>query len=419
MLGAIIGDIVGSRFEFNNHRSKDFDLFDINCFVTDDSIMTLAIAEAILACEGDWKKLDKNAVKYMRSIGKKYPGCGYGSMFGKWIFSNEPKPYNSFGNGAAMRVSPCGFIAQTEKEAKMLSQKVTEVTHNHPEGIKGAEAVVIAIFLARNGASKEEIRERIENDYYKLDFTLGTSTEPLCGEGSPLDSIRKYYKFDETCQNTVPQAIQAFLESDSFEDAIRNAVSIGGDSDTIAAITGGIAEAFYGIPIELKSKAQIFLNSELRSIYKRWNKELTTLHSKKKSLLLTKLIDKLDKVKNALNSFFGKLKNKKITDPGNKDSGTLKKLKHDEVIYCGVVFSDYGQIYHYRTTDSSIKEGDIVIVPVGKNNYEKKAAVEVIEICSKDNTPFPLERTKEIIGLADEVDKLTSWPTHSHQPSTP
>ncbi|MCL2806150.1 MAG: ADP-ribosylglycohydrolase family protein [Treponema sp.] len=389
MLGSIIGDIIGSRFEFNNHRSKDFELFDNDCFVTDDSIMTLAVAEAILACEGDWKKLDKNAVKYMRSIGKKYPGCGYGSMFGKWIFSNDPKPYNSFGNGAAMRVSPCGFIAQTEKEAKMLSQKVTEVTHNHPEGIKGAEAVVIAVFMARNGASKNEIKERIENDYYKLDFTLGTSTEPLCGEGSPLDSIRKNYKFDETCQNTVPQAIQAFLESDAFEDAIRNAISIGGDSDTIACITGGIAEAFYGIPVDIKSKAQIFLNSELRSIYKRWIKDISLKQSKRKNLILTKLIEIFDNIKNA---FYKK----------NNDSGTLKTLKPGEIIYCGVVFSDYGRIYHYRTNDTNIKEGDIVIVPVGRNNYEKEATVETIEICRKDNTPFPLEKTKEIIGLADE-----------------
>ena len=379
MLGAIIGDIVGSRFEFNNHRSKDFDLFDTSCFVTDDSIMTLAIAEAILACEGDWKKLGNYAANYMQIIGRKYPNCGYGSMFGKWIFSNDPKPYNSFGNGAAMRVSPCGFIAQTENEAKLLSKKVTEVTHNHPEGIKGAEAVVIAIFMARNGASKDEIKERIENDYYQLNFTL--------------DRIRNTYKFDETCQNTVPQAIQAFLESISFEDAIRNAISIGGDSDTIAAITGSIAEAFYGIPVDIKSKAQIFINTELRSIYKKWNKEINSLQYKKKPLF-SKLIDIFRKLKN----------NKKNSDSDNNDSGTLRKLKPDEVIYCGVVFSDYGQIYHYRTNDTKIKEGDIVIVPVGVKNYEKKATVETIEICSKDNTPFPLERTKEIIRLIDDEE---------------
>jgi len=389
MLGAIIGDIVGSRFEFNNHRSKDFDLFDTSCFVTDDSIMTLAIAEAILACEGDWKKLGNYAANYMQIIGRKYPNCGYGSMFGKWIFSNDPKPYNSFGNGAAMRVSPCGFVAQTENEAKMLSKIVTEVTHNHPEGIKGAEAVVIAIFMARNGASKDDIKKRIENEYYQLDFTLV--------------SIRQTYKFDATCQNTVPQAIQAFLESNSFEDAIRNAISIGGDSDTIAAITGGIAEAFYGIPVDIKAKAQIFINSELRSIYKKWNKDIILISSKKKSLFFTNLKIKLENLKLKIAAlFFGKINNKKNKDSDYKKNVSLRRLKPDEVIYCGVVFSDYGQIYHYRTTDTKIKEGDIVIVPVGIKNYEKKATVETIEICSKDNTPFPLERTKEVIRLIDE-----------------
>jgi len=379
MLGSIIGDIVGSRFEFNNHCSKDFDLFDTSCFVTDDSIMTLAIAEAILACEGDWKKLGKNAVKYMRSIGKKYPGCGYGDSFKAWLYSDDPKPYNSFDNSAALRVSACGFIAQTENEAKLLSKTVTEVTQNHPEGIKGAEAVVVAIFMARNGASKDEIRKRIEKEYYEVDYYPEFITIPC--------------KLVEICQNIVPQAIEVFLESVSFEDAIRNAINVGGYGDSLAAITGGIAEAFYGIPVDIKSKAQMFLNSELRSIYKRWNKNINSLQSKKKSLLFYKFKEIIDNIKNVFNK-------KKINDLGNNNSGTLRKLKPDEVIYCGVVFSDYGQIYHYRTNDSSIKEGDIVIVPVGKNNYEKKATVETIEICNKDNTPFPIEKTKEIIGLA-------------------
>ena len=258
MLGAIIGDIAGSRFEFNNIRSKDFDLFAKNCYATDDSIMTLAIAKAILACNGDWQHLGYNAVKYMQEIGRKYPNCGFGGMFRKWVFSRAPEPYNSYGNGAAMRVSPCGFVARTEEEAILLSRKVTEVTHNHPEGLKGAEAVSVAIFMARNGAAKNEIEARIEKDYYPLNFTL--------------DGIRDDYQFNETCQETVPQAIVAFLESVSFEDAIRGAVSIGGDSDTLAAITGSIAEAFYGVPSDLKSKALSYLDHELFSIYEEWEK---------------------------------------------------------------------------------------------------------------------------------------------------
>jgi len=262
MLGAIIGDIVGSRFEFDNHKSKDFELFAEGCSVTDDSIMTLAVAKAILSCGGDWERLGENAVKYMQTIGRKYPGCGFGGMFRKWVFDDDPKPYNSFGNGAAMRVSPCGFIAQSEDEAKLLARKVTEVTHNHPEGLKGAEAAAVAVFLARNGTAKHEIKERMEKDYYTLDFSL--------------DGIRKSYKFNETCQGTVPQAIAAFLESDSFEDAIRNAVSIGGDSDTLAAITGGIAEAYYGVPLDLKNKALAYLNPDLLDIFTEWENAAST-----------------------------------------------------------------------------------------------------------------------------------------------
>jgi ADP-ribosylglycohydrolase len=256
MLGAIIGDIAGSRFEFNNIHTKNFELFAEDGEATDDSIMTLAVAKAILACNGDWEQLGYNAVKYMREIGRKYPNCGFGGMFRKWVFGDNPKPYNSFGNGAAMRVSPCGFIAGTEEEAILLSRKVTEVTHNHPEGIKGAQAVSVAIFMARNGAAKNEIEERMEKDYYDLNFTL--------------DSIRGDYQFNETCQETVPQAIVAFLESVSFEDAVRGAISIGGDSDTLAAITGSIAEAFYGVPSELKSGALNYLDRELLDIYEEW-----------------------------------------------------------------------------------------------------------------------------------------------------
>lgn len=260
MLGAIIGDIVGSRFEFNNHRSKEFALFTEGCFATDDSIMTLAVAKAILACEGDWDRLGEQTVKHMQQIGRKYPNCGFGGMFHRWVFSGDPQPYNSFGNGAAMRVSPCGFVAKTEDEAKMLSRKVTEVTHNHAEGIKGAEAVTVAIFMARNGATKKEIRERIERDYYKLNFTL--------------DGIRDTYLFNETCQETVPQAIEAFLESITFEDADRNAISIGGDSDTLAAIACAIAEAYYGVPLLFRQKALTYLDEELRGIFCDWERAI-------------------------------------------------------------------------------------------------------------------------------------------------
>ena len=289
MLGAIVGDIAGSRFEFNNHLSKDFELLAEDCFFTDDSIMTLAVAKAILACEGGWERLGTNAVTHMQKIGRKYPNCGYGEKFINWIFNDNPKPYNSYGNGAAMRVSPCGFIARTENEAITLSQKVTEVSHNHPQGLKGAEAVSVAIFLARNGATKDEIMYRMVKDYYALGFNL--------------DEIRGTYGFNETCPETVPQAIKAFLESVSFEDAIRNAISIGGDSDTLAAIAGSIAEAYYGVPFDIKCKALAFLDSELRGYYREWEKFFKKTRPVKKFISFTKYIGKLDKEDN-FNQFY-------------------------------------------------------------------------------------------------------------------
>jgi type I restriction enzyme M protein len=252
MIGAIIGDIVGSRFEWNNIKTKEFELLTYRCEFTDDSVMSLAVAKAILDCGGDNENLGGFAVNAMREVGQPYPNCGYGGMFRQWIYSEKPEPYGSYGNGAAMRVSACGFAAHTLDEAVLLSRKVTEVTHNHPEGIKGAEATAVCIFLARTGSNILEIRDYVNEHYYPMNFTL--------------DGIRESYTFNETCQDTVPQAIMAFLESSSFEDAIRNAISIGGDSDTLAAITGGIAEAYYGVPADIRKHALTFLDERLLKI---------------------------------------------------------------------------------------------------------------------------------------------------------
>lgn len=253
MIGAIIGDIVGSRFEWHNHRSKDFELFTPACSPTDDSIMTLAIGKALVESQPDWRDLGVQAVRCMQEVGRPYPHCGYGGRFHGWMYSDNPQPYNSFGNGAAMRVSACGFAATSLEEAKALSKAVTEVTHNHPEGLKGAEATTVAIYLARTGCPMSEIRALIDTTYYPMNFTL--------------DEIRPTYRFNETCQDTVPQALEAFFESTGFEDAIRNAISVGGDSDTLAAITGGIAEAYYGVPDDLRNKALSCLDSHLLAIY--------------------------------------------------------------------------------------------------------------------------------------------------------
>lgn len=252
MLGAIIGDIVGSVYEWNNHKSKEFTFLTYRNFFTDDSVMSLAIAKALLMAKPDHSDLSDVAIKYMQEVGRKYPDCGYGGGFYKWMFLDDPKPYMSYGNGAAMRVSACGFAAKTLEEAILLSRKVTEVTHNHSEGLKGAEATAVAIYLAKSGRNMLEIRDYINKNYYSLNFRL--------------DDIRESYEFNETCQGTVPQAIEAFLESTNFEDAIRNAISLGGDSDTIAAITGSIAEAYYGVPIELRKHTLTFLDKCLLEI---------------------------------------------------------------------------------------------------------------------------------------------------------
>jgi ADP-ribosylglycohydrolase len=608
MLGAIIGDIVGSRFEFNNHRSKNFDFFTDGCFVTDYSIMTLAIAKAIMECADSQfceSRLSRNVVRYMREIGRKYPNCGFGDMFKSWIFSDDPTPYDSFGNDAAMRVSPCGFIAKTENEAKFLSKIVTEVTHNHPERLKGAEAVTVAVYMAKTSATRKEIRERIEKDYYSLDFTL--------------DGIRETHQFNETCQGTVPQAIVAFLESITFEDAIRNAVSIGGDSVTLAAITGSIAEAYYGIHQLAEKAAMKFLNAELRGIYLAWKKYAKTVYQPHKLKIITKYIGKLtdsDMVHSFAAEFYvfsesnegyglekyadilkqngleweeASLRNADVrkldelavlalmmgilradhfsggilelfacegilekwlvrlkgiddereaeqatadvialkidmerdtrkagleitakelvirehldsfgdithhytfsealladvfeqilgevgktlategwleTDeksPYDNYSYTLSALYSDEtklqrrgiydrvhipeeswkkvisaireflglfmfgeivnlsgfmnamrvgeVKYCGVEFSAGGKMYHYRTADLRIAVGDSVIVPAGDNNYEREAVVKTVEFCRWDDTPYPLEKTKQILRKAD--DKINNTP---------
>ena len=253
VLGAVVGDIVGSVYEFNEIKTKDFPLFSEHCCPTDDSIMTFAVMSALVECNKDYRKLAAATIKQMQLWGNKYPKAGYGSMFSDWLCSNNPQPYNSFGNGSAMRVSPVVYFAKSLEEVKELSRIVTSVTHNHPEGIKGAEATAVAAYMALHESKKEEIFSVINAEYYPMNFTL--------------DEIRADYEFNETCQETVPQALKAFFEATSFEDAIRNAISIGGDSDTIAAITGTVAGAYYGVPLRIEHKALAYLDEFQSSAY--------------------------------------------------------------------------------------------------------------------------------------------------------
>ena len=241
MYGAILGDIIGSPFEFDRgDKTKNFELFSKGCGFTDDSVMTIAVGEALLAVgpKAAVKEIEEAIATNMQDWGGRYPHAGYGGRFRHWLKEKNPKPYGSYGNGSAMRVSAAGWLYDSIERTREVARATANVTHNHPEGIKGAEATASAIYMARNGSSKEEIKEYIESEFhYDLSRTL--------------DNIRPYYHHVESCQETVPEAIIAFLESKDFEDAVRNAVSLGGDTDTLGAITGSIAEAFYGIPAVL------------------------------------------------------------------------------------------------------------------------------------------------------------------------
>ena len=246
MLGAVIGDIVGSVYEWNNIKTTDFILFKPNCFFTDDTVLTAATAKAMMTGE-DYAHI-------YQDFSRRYPGRGYGGNFSRWIHMEDPTPYNSWGNGSAMRVSPVGFALNTVEEVLAEAQRSAEVTHNHPEGIKGAQATALAVLLARLGESKTEIKETL-TQFFAYDL------------GRKLDEIRPSYTFDVSCQGSVPEAIIAFLESTSYEDAIRKAISLGGDSDTIACITGGIAEAFYGgVPDEIAEVGRGYISEEILQI---------------------------------------------------------------------------------------------------------------------------------------------------------
>ena len=246
MIGAIAGDIIGSAYEWHYTKSMDFELFTAQSTPTDDTVLTIAVADCILH--------GKEYAVAFKEYGQRYPHAGYGGMFFKWLGSNSLAPYNSFGNGSAMRVSPVGFAFSSLDIVLREAEKSAAVTHNHPEGIKGAQAIAAAIFLARSGEGKDQIRKYVEDSFsYNLHQTL--------------DEIRSWYRFDETCQGSVPQAIIAFLESNDYEDAVRKAVSLGGDSDTLACMTGGIAQASYKkVPDYIAQETRKMLDDELLAV---------------------------------------------------------------------------------------------------------------------------------------------------------
>ena len=264
MFGAILGDIIGSPFEFDRgKKTKDFPLFCVDSEFTDDTVMTLAVADALMDItpETPDEQILARITGMLRWHGRRYPNAGYGVRFNRWLRAKYPEPYGSFGNGSAMRVSAAGWLFEDLTTVRRMARLSAEVTHDHPEGIKGAEAVACAIFLARTGSSKEDIRDFTETIF---DYDLSRT----------CDEIRPGYHHVESCQETVPEAFAAFLEGESFEDVIRTAVSLGGDCDTLTCIAGSMAEAFYGVPEELKAQCRNRLTDDLRKVLERFEERM-------------------------------------------------------------------------------------------------------------------------------------------------
>ena len=261
MYGAIIGDIVGSQFEFDRgNKSRDFEFFGKECKFTDDTVMTVAVAEALMEAgkDADEKTIKEALIRSLKKWGKKYPHAGYGNRFKKWVLSDNSEPYGSYGNGSAMRVSAAGWFYDSMERTREVARWTAEITHNHPEGIKGAESTAAAIFLARKGASMRDISNYIEDEFgYDLSRTL--------------DEIRPTYHHVEDCMRTMPEAFTCFLESNSYEDCIRNVMYIGGDTDTLGAIAGAIAEAYWAVPTDLIVQARKYLTDDLAEVVSRFN----------------------------------------------------------------------------------------------------------------------------------------------------
>lgn len=262
MLGAIIGDVVGSRFEFDRGPwTKNFEFFTTGCNFTDDTVMTIAISEALksVAMDATDEEIKNACIRSMKKWGKKYPYAGYGARFISWVLTTDPEPYGSWGNGSAMRVSAAGNLYQTLERTREVARLTAEVTHNHPEGIKGAECTAAVMYMGRNNYSKEDIYSYVVREFgYDLSKTV--------------DELRPLHRHDESCMDALPKALISFLSGDSFEDVIRNAVSLGGDTDTIAAIAGAMAEAFYGIPETYASSVRSFLPSDMLEVVGKYHK---------------------------------------------------------------------------------------------------------------------------------------------------
>lgn len=395
MFGAILGDIIGSPYEFDycNIKSKEFELFTKESQFTDDSVMTIAVALGIMETKdkSDYDELRRNIITRMQYFGRKYPGAGYGANFYGWLHANVPMPYNSFGNGSAMRVSSVAWIFDTLEDVLRAAKISAEVSHNHPEGIKGAQATAAAIFLARKGKSKAEIRIYIEKEFgYDLSRTC--------------DEIRPNYRHVESCQETVPEAITAFLEGNSFEDVIRTAVSLGGDSDTLAAIAGSIAEAYYGIEEDWKKAARSYLPEDLLNILYRFDIEYGRAPAESGQAKLHRAISFAEKAHR------GQKRKGSDTDYIVHPLEVLQILttiSSDYDLYCAGVLHDT-----VEDTDTTIEDienlfGERVAYLVGNHTEDKTKSWRERKQATIDEL-YTAERDIKLLIMADKLSNLRS-----------
>lgn len=340
ILGAIVGDVVGKPYEFSNIKTKEFDLVTEECRFSDDTVMTIAVASALRKWKKgeviDEGKFEQAVIESMRSFGELYPDAGYGGKFRRWLKSSNPKPYNSFGNGSAMRVSPVAWYFDDLETVEKFAGITAQVTHNHPEGIKGARATAAAIFLARTGKAKSSIKGYIEAKY-------GYDLSKTC------DEIRPDYMFDSSCMGTVPQAITAFLEGENFEDALRNAVSLGGDTDTLAAITASIADGMWGVPEEIEQLVRSRLDDFLKAELDKWELALSGKEGEKVKNSITEMVFILDR-----SGSMGGLEKDTI---GGFNSMIAKQKEESGTAYVStILFDNVQEVLHDRVNLSEIPE---------------------------------------------------------------
>ncbi|MCR5649685.1 MAG: ADP-ribosylglycohydrolase family protein [Lachnospiraceae bacterium] len=383
MYGAILGDMIGAPYEFDQgNKSKDFEMFNEDVMYTDDTVMTIAVADALmgLSDNADEDTVKAAVVKSMRIWGNRYPDAGYGVRFFNWLFDDkEPKPYGSWGNGSAMRVSSVGWLFDTLDETRRYARLTAEVTHNHPEGIKGAEAAASAIFLARIGISKEEIKEYIVNEFdYDLSHTC--------------DEIRPGYHHIESCQYTVPEAITAFLEGNDFEDVIRTAVSLGGDCDTLTCIAGAIGEAFYGVPEEMRIECRKRLPEDMLRVLYRFEKLMLERYVVPDADLTEELLED--------GSFL-----RKAIQIGNRNPSKLNMLKIFRILSeswvwvpCTAIFSDADNDAVEKVVMEAVENNDLDSLAghTFTNRDEVRMVSDILQ--SGDDYFFPVFTSDEDMG---------------------